>query len=204
MASRRRQSMPERGERSPAVDAEPGLVEACQRGQVEAFERLFQLHGARMRSIALNLLGNSADAEDAVQEAFLKIYRGVGYFKGQSAFSTWIYRILMNACYDMRRRSLRRPPEVSPKADQEEARPDPPAPAADHPLRMSLQRSLRRLGEKYRAVFVLYEIEGFSHAEIGRLLRISQGASKNRLFEAKRELRRMLTQSAEAARSNEP
>ncbi len=180
--------------KTPAQLEESAVVEACRRGDVAAFEHLFERHGSKMKSIALNLLGNPNDAEDAVQEAFLKVHRGIRNFRGQSAFSTWMYRILVNACYDMRRRGLRRLEEPAPDLPEGEELPHPPAPAANHPLRMALESSVAKLSDAYRSVFLLYEVEGFAHAEIAEMLGISEGASKNRLFEAKRELRRMLAQ----------
>src|SRR5438034_4171097 len=78
---------------------DPELLAGCRSRGLPAFERLYRDHGPRMMSIALNLLGNVADAEDAVQDAFLKIFRGGGGFWGRSALSTWIYRILVNSCY---------------------------------------------------------------------------------------------------------
>jgi len=177
-----------------AHSSEAAVVEACRRGETAAFEQLFHKHGSKMKSIAFNLLGNRSDAEDAVQDAFLKVHRGIRNFRGQSAFSTWMYRILVNACYDMRRRDLRRLEEPAPQMAEGEELPHPSAPAVNHPLRMALESCVARLSDAYRSVFLLYEVEGFAHAEIAEMLSISVGASKNRLFEAKRELRQMLTQ----------
>ena len=87
------------------TDAE--LVESCKRGNLRAFERLYELHAGRMKSLAFHLLGSRADAEDTVQEAFLKVYRAVRGFEGHSSLSTWIYRILINCCYDVMRKQQR-------------------------------------------------------------------------------------------------
>jgi len=152
-----------------------------------------------MKSIAYNLLGNTTDAEDAVQETFLKVFRNIAGFKGDSSFSTWVTRILINNCYDLRRRRMRRPEmtelEEGPGMDGMEL---PRASGTDHPLRMMLERSMARLGERNRTVFLLFEIEGLSHAEIAATLGISEASSKNTLFQAKRELRRMLGESRKA------
>lgn len=177
----------------PAFSEEAALVEACRRSESAAFEQLFHRHGSKMKSIALNLMGNTSDAEDAIQEAFLKVHRGIGKFRGQSAFSTWVYRILVNACYDMRRRGMRRLEDPAPVLGPDEELPHPPAPMVNHPLRLALEQCVGQLSDAYRAVFLLYEVEGFQHSEIAQMLGISEGASKNRLFEAKRELRKMLT-----------
>jgi RNA polymerase sigma-70 factor (ECF subfamily) len=170
------------------VDSE--LLEGCRIGDLEAFERLYERHAPRMKSIALNLLGNAADAEDAVQESFLKIYRGAKTFRGGAAFSTWVYRVVVNTCYDLLRHRKARPSGTSLDADGREILPA--SPAADHPLRLALEKSVARLAPKHRAVFVLFAIEGFSHGEIGRILGIPEGTSKTFLFDAKKKLQRWL------------
>lgn len=182
------------------IAPEADLAQACRDGNMAAYEQLYAAHGQRMQSVARNLLGNAHDAEDAVQEAFLKVHRSIGNFRGQSALSTWIFRILVNSCYDLRRKRLRRqetPEEDLVPENQSESRWDPPAPAtADHPLRMALETSVAQLTDDQRRVFVLFEVEGFSHAEIAEMLGISEAGSKNRLYQAKMNLRRLLTESA--------
>ena len=84
------------------------LAAACRAGDLAAYERLYFAQGARMRNLARNLLRSPSDAEDAVQETFLKIQRSIAGFRGQSSFVTWAFRILVNTCYDMRRSRLRR------------------------------------------------------------------------------------------------
>jgi RNA polymerase sigma-70 factor (ECF subfamily) len=160
---------------------------------IAAFEELFRSHGGRMKSVAMNLLGNTSEAEDAVQEAFLKLYRSLASFKGESQLSTWLYRILVNTCYDIGRRRKRRP-EPAPATD-EQRRPDPPAPAHDHALRLTIERALERLPELQRSVFVLFEVEGFKHREIAEILEIPEGTSKHALFTAKRELQERILAS---------
>jgi RNA polymerase sigma-70 factor, ECF subfamily len=152
------------------------------------FAGLYDTHGARLKSIAFNLLGNAADAEDAVQEAFLKAYRAWEGFKGEAAPFTWLYRILVNSCRDAGRRRQRRSEEPEPAApvDWREA------PGHDHPLRLALETAVGKLAPRQRIVFLLAEVEGFTHREVGEILDIAEGTSKNDLFEAKRALRRML------------
>lgn len=170
------------------------LAEACRNGELAAYEKLYEIHGGRLKSLAYNLLGNAADAEDAVQEVFLRVCRGIGSFRGQSSFSTWMYRILLNWCQDAWRRRRNRPEPPPPSPSREAAPPrDVPAPAGDHPLRMALETCVARLKPRHREVFLMYEVEGFTHAEIAATLRISEGASKNILYEAKQNLRRMLS-----------
>ena len=169
------------------------LAEGCRAGDLNAFERLYALYGTRMRNMARNVLGNSSDAEDAVQDTFLKIQRSIGSFRAQSSFATWSFRILLNTCYDMRR-SRARKKEVTEADSGNDELPRPEIPAASgHPsLRIALERALATLTNQQRDVFLLYEVEGFRHAEIAGMLEISETASKNTLFQAKKNLRQML------------
>ena len=100
------------------------LAAACLAGDLHGYERLYRLQGARMRNLARNLLGSQSDAEDAVQETFLKVQRSVGSFRGQSSFVTWIFRILVNTCHDLRRSRMRRK-ELVQQEDPEEQDPLP-------------------------------------------------------------------------------
>lgn len=184
---------PDAAEAGRAEDT--ALAAACQSGDLRAYERLYSLHGARMKNLARNILGSATDAEDAVQETFLKVQRSIASFRGQSSFATWTFRILVNTCYDARRSRLRK---KESSADDEQLRDD----AAPHPesqaavahpaLRMALERALAKLTRHQRDVFLLYEVEGFRHAEISSMLEISETASKNTLFQAKKNLRQML------------
>lgn len=170
-------------------DAE--LAARCRAGDLSGYERLYALHGARMKNVARNLLGNSIDAEDAVQETFLKVQRSIAGFRGQSSFVTWAYRILINTCYDARRSRVRKK-EVANDDSEDSLRPEPRAPGAHPSLRMALERALAGLTKHQRDVFLLYEVEGFHHAEIAGMLEITETASKNTLFQAKRNLRQVL------------
>ena len=189
---------------SPAADLSPALVDdaalasACQSGDLRAFERLYHLHASRMKSIARNLLGSSTDAEDAVQDTFLKIQRSIASFRGQSSFATWSFRILVNTCYDARRSRLRKKEVAHEEPDETPTRPEPRAASAHPSLRIALERALSQLTRHQRDVFLLYEVEGFRHSEIASILEISETASKNTLFQAKKSLRQML----EAPRSS--
>jgi RNA polymerase sigma-70 factor, ECF subfamily len=180
--------------RSGFADRDGGLTGTPNDEVLGGFERLYAAHGARLKSIACNLLGNRADAEDAVQEAFLKAYRARGGFKGDSAPFTWLYRILVNSCMDTGRRRQRRREDQEPETPVENA-----APLADHPLRLALEAALGQLAPRLRAVFLLAEAEGFTHREIGQILDIAEGTSKHDLFQAKRELRVLLGEASAIA-----
>jgi len=183
------------GRPSPAaVDAlneDAALAAACRSGDLRAYERLYALHGARMKNLARNVLGNPIDAEDAVQDTFMKVQRSIASFRGQSSFVTWTYRILINTCYDARRSRLRKK-EIANDDSEETPRLEPRAPGAHPTLRMALERALEKLTRHQRDVFLLYEVEGFRHAEIAGILEMTETASKNTLFQAKKNLRQML------------
>lgn len=168
------------------------LAAGCLAGDMRAYERLYQLQGARMRNLARNLLGMASDAEDAVQETFLKVQRGIASYRGQSSFVTWVFRILVNTCHDLRRSRMRRKERQPDESEERAKQAEPRAPGAHPALRMALERALEELTPHQRDVFLLYEVEGFRHAQIAGMLKISEAASKNTLFQAKKNLRGML------------
>lgn len=143
-----------------------------------------------MKSIAANLLGNTSDAEHAVQETFLKIYRASSAFQGGSRLTTWIYRILVNSCYDVLRRRRRRAEETLEDAAGRQLFSR--AVSSDEALRIALERSLAQLPPRARAAFLFFEVEGFSHREIGEILGIPEASSRTLLFDAKKRLQRLL------------
>jgi RNA polymerase sigma-70 factor (ECF subfamily) len=168
------------------------IATACQAGDLGGYERLYRSHGARMKNLARNILGGQSDAEDAVQETFLKVQRNIASFRGQSAFVTWTFRILVNTCYDLRRSRVRRKEHSHEEPEDAPKRPEPRAPVTHPSLRMALERALAALTRHQRDVFLLYEVEGFRHAEIATMLEITETASKNTLFQAKKNLRALL------------
>jgi RNA polymerase sigma-70 factor, ECF subfamily len=160
-----------------------------------AFEALFASHGPKMKSVALNMLGNRSDAEDAVQEAFMRAYRSRSSFRQDASLWTWMYRILLNTCRDIGRRRVSHnetPLDDDPALER-------PARPVDHPLRLALKRALSELSPIYREVFVLCEVEGHTHREVAAILDIPEGTSKGRLFEARQQLKARLRQSHSTA-----
>jgi len=166
--------------------SEADLLAACRRRDIRAFEHLYQAHGSRLKSIAYHVAGNRQDAEDAVQETFLKLYTAIHGFHGQSSIGTWLCRIVINVCYDLARKRRR---ETGAPAEDRPAAGSPPA------LRVALQDALRRINPRHRTVFLLFEVEGLRHAEIASILEVPEGTSKAWLFEAKKELKRLLTET---------
>lgn len=156
-----------------------------------AFEALYETHGARMKSLALNVLGNRSDAEDAVQEAFLRAYKNRQTFRSDAALWTWVYRILLNACHDIGRGRAARRDNQTVDAD---VAMDLPSPIGDNPMRLTLQRAVNGLAPIYRDVFLLCEVEGYTHREVAGILEIPEGTSKGRLFEARRQLKLALSE----------
>jgi RNA polymerase sigma-70 factor (ECF subfamily) len=166
--------------------SEGELLAACRRRDLRAFEHLYQVHGARLKSVAYRLTGNRQDAEDVVQETFLKLYRAIESFEAQSSIGTWLCRIAINACYDLARKRKREselPVERELGAKNQLT------------LKVALDDALGRIHPRYRMVFVLFEVEGFRHTEIASILQIPEGTSKAWLFEAKKELKRLLTET---------
>jgi len=161
------------------------LAAGCAGGDSDAYAEVYRRFGERMKSIAFNHLGNIADAEDAVQETFVKLHRAARGFTGEAAFSTWLYRILVNTCLDMIRKRRRRIQETPIDDLLTGVR---AGATVDDAKRMTLRKLLADLPEQRRSVFVLFEIEGLSHAEIGEILDISEGNSKWILFATKKQL----------------
>jgi RNA polymerase sigma-70 factor (ECF subfamily) len=176
---------------------ERSLIERAQRGDEEAFATLFQLHKKRVYSVCLMMTKDIAEAEDLTQEAFLQVFRSVGSFRCDSAFSTWLYRIAVNTVLmKLRRRktpavSLDEPvsPE-SPSLRRDIGRADPRLSGAID--RIALRRAMAELPEGCRKIFALHEVEGYQHHEIAEMLDCSVGNSKSQLHKAKMKMRDLL------------
>jgi RNA polymerase sigma-70 factor (ECF subfamily) len=176
----------------PARAADAALVERCRRGELGAFEELYRQHAARLSNVALRMLGNGADAEDAVQDTFLMAHKRLDSFRGEAALGTWLYRLAVNQCLD-RLRSRAGREQLATDSLDEPTRVWQPAARADRPVeRMDLKSAIARLPEGSRSVFVLHDVEGLEHREIGTLLGISEGTSKSQLHKARLRLREML------------
>lgn len=171
---------------APSGSEDRRIAAACAAGDAQIFEDIYRRFGDRMKSIAWNHLGNVSDAEDAVQETFLKIHRSASTYTGEASFSTWVFRILVNTCYDILRKRKRRIDEA-PIEDMVETA-ERTAPSVDDAKRIMLRQLLDELPEQRRSVFTLFEIEGLSHAEIGEILGITEGNSKWILFATKKDL----------------
>jgi len=192
-------ALPAGADSGRAASPDALLLAGCRAGTRESFDELYRVHGARMKSVAAHVLGDRAEAEDAVQDAFVNIFRSAATFEGRSRFSTWIYRVVVNACHDrLRRRRETVALDAPGAADGIFAA----ARTGDPALRVALEKGIGSLPERQRSAFVLFAVEGFSHREISDILGVSVGGSKTLVFEAKRRLARLLgrrSPSTEAA-----
>ena len=171
---------------------------ACD-GDSRAFERLYNLYCRRVYGLCYRLAGNELEAEDLTQEAFFQVFRKIRTFRGESSFSTWLYRLTFNIV--MGRFRKKRIPEVSlssiPKPGQESSSgpmergaPDPLLRGAlDH---MTLRKAIDQLPRGYREIFILHDVEGYTHGEIAEISGCSVGNSKSQLFRARLGLRQLL------------
>ena len=174
--------------------AELALVERCRRGESGAFEELYRAHAARLYGLAYRMLGNQADAEDLLQDIFLSAHRKLDSFRGEAALGTWLYRLATNQILDHLRSRAARTNQQTDAIDDESSVAD----AASHRLadraidRVDLERALAELPEGCRAAFVLHDVEGLEHKEIGEVLGIAEGTSKSQVHKARLRLRRIL------------
>ncbi len=184
---------------NPGEIPEAAAIRRAQQGDAEAFERLYQLHKGRVYSLCLRMLGNPAEAEDMAQEAFLQLFRKIGTFRGESAFSTWLHRLTVNVVLmHLRKKVLPQVPLDEP-VDADEAGEGPrwePG-AEDLALvgsldRITLEEAIAKLPQGYRLVFVLHDVEGYEHNEIAEMLGCSIGNSKSQLHKARLRLRDLL------------
>ena len=184
-------------EPSPLTEAE--AIRSAQKGDAAAFEFLYQLHSRRVYALCLRMVSNPPDAEDLAQEAFLQLFRKIGTFRGESAFSTWLHRMTVNVVLmRLRKKSL---PAISleetTEPDEETGGPRKDVGAADLRLsgavdRVNLERSIERLPPGYKTVFVLHDVQGYEHNEIAEMMGCSVGNSKSQLHKARTRLRELL------------
>jgi RNA polymerase sigma-70 factor (ECF subfamily) len=184
--------------------SDAAAVARARAGDREAFRTLVERHSRNVFRLAFRMTGNEEDAEDVVQETFLKAYRNLPRFAGQSEFSTWLHRIAANCAVDALRRRVSRQMQERPlEAESLEAAASGPTPERaffGSEIHQRVARSLEGLSAMERAAFVLRHYEGRTIAEIGKTLGVRSGAAKNCVFRAVAKLRRDLGQLAGAAR----
>jgi len=189
---------------SQLQSGESSLLDALRAGQQAGYERLVREHGGRMLSTALRIMGREEDARDAVQDALLSVFKSIGGFDGNSKLSTWLHRIVVNACL-MRLRARGRRPEVSienllPRFDRWGHRDNPgpawnPSPEAGiecDRLRLAVREAIDLLPDGYREVLVLRDLEEVDTEATAQALGLTPGAVKTRLHRARQALRALL------------
>ncbi len=168
--------------------SERELVEACQRGEREAFREIFEMHRDRVYSIALRYSGDASVAMDIAQDTFLKLFGAIPEFRAEAALQTWIYRLTVNCCFDYRRRSRRLVPLADALLTTLRASADALADLLRAEVRTSLRDAIERLSPPLKMVIVLRYTEGLSYEEIGAILNCSTGTVASRLNRAHKAL----------------
>jgi RNA polymerase sigma-70 factor, ECF subfamily len=184
---------------------EPELIRLAQQGDAAAFEGLYQIHNRRVYSLCLRMVGNTAEAEDLTQEAFLQLFRKISTFRGESAFSTWLHRLAVNVVLMKLRKKSGKETSLEQVTDPDE---ESGAPRRDFGTvdvrlsgsldRVNLQRAVEQLPPGYKAVFVLHDVQGFEHNEIAEIMGCSIGNSKSQLHKARMRLRDLLHETVRA------
>ncbi len=184
------------GETETKSTSDYGLAQSAAAGDMQAFDELYHRHSRRVYSLCLRMTSNISEAEDLTQEVFIQLFRKIGSFRGDSAFTTWLHRLTVNqVLMHFRKRSV--------KLEQTTDEGDTPVqivrgtenpnamPVVD---RIAIDKAIKQLPPGYRTVFILHDIEGHEHEEIARMLGCSVGTSKSQLHKARMKLRDLLRQ----------
>ncbi|HEX6230534.1 MAG TPA: sigma-70 family RNA polymerase sigma factor [Actinomycetota bacterium] len=175
------------------AERDEDLVRRFLSGDRGAFAVLVERHERRVYNLALRMTGKEEDARDATQEAFLAALRKLSSFRGEAAFTTWLHRVTVNACYDLLRKRQRAP--LLDRGDEDNPEPEPP-PAPDHAdravLSVDVQRALLEVPVDYRAVMILHDVQDLPQEEVAEILGIPIGTVKSRLHRGRISLARAL------------
>ena len=181
---------------------EQHLLDKAQRGDQAAFGELVQLYEKKVYALTLRMCKNPDDAAEAAQEAFLAAWQGLKFFRGESSFSTWLYRLASNASVDLLRREQRHRSAAGPSLNDEETYADVPSDAPDpqtlaerSELRQQIEAGLRALTPEHREVLILREMHQLSYDEIAQTLSLDTGTVKSRISRARKQLRNFLLRS---------
>ena len=181
--------------RGAAAEADLELARRCREGDGAAFEDLYRTHASRLYSLLVRMTGSAEEAEDLLQDVFLTAHRKIGGFRGDSALGTWLYRMAVNHCLDfLRGRRAKMTRATASLDDDDAAEPMAAMPVVPEAVsRIDLERAIAQLPDGCRTAFVLHDVEGFEHHEVGRLLGISEGTSKSQVHKARLKLRGILS-----------
>ncbi len=193
-------------ESSEYAESDVVLVRRAQGGDVDAYSELMRRHQGKIYGLIYNMTSNQQDAEDLVQEVFLKGYKVLKRFKGKSSFYTWMYRIAVNRTINFLKKRRNRAAmslhemdgavETDPAYVALSSRESPFRDTSLSELQEKLNASLQTLSEKHRTVVVLHDIQGVPHDEIGEMLGCSSGTVRSRLFYARQQLQAELAEYA--------
>lgn len=174
------------------------LAQMATKGDMGSFEELYERHHRRVYSICLRMLQNASEAEDLTQDVFIQLYRKIGSFRGDSAFTTWLHRMAVNqVLMHFRKKTVK-----FEKTTEEGETPTQIVNGSDNPLRMqivdkiALENAIKQLPEGYKNVFMLHDVEGYEHEEVAKILGCSVGTSKSQLHKARLKLRKLLQKKA--------
>ena len=174
--------------RKPAKSEEAAWIKQAKRSDTRAFEKLYRMHVDRVYGLCLRMTGNRSEADDCTQEAFIQAWNKLDRFRGDSAFSTWLHRIAVNAVLGRMRKSKREQDRIQAATEVSTS----PASVNDSGHLRDLSEAVDRLPEGARHVFVLNAVYGYSHEEAGSMLGIAVGTSKAQLHRARRLLQQQL------------
>ena len=187
------------------------LVKRCRDGDAKAFQTLVERYQKRVYALALGMLKDRDEAMDIAQETFVKVYKYLDHFKGDSSFYTWIYRIATNLAIDARRRKAPAGDPVEFDEAVQRESPDEPGVMSSrlgsNPQQALMRRelvnkideALSQLPEKHRSILVLREVEGLSYEDLARTLKIRKGTVMSRLFHARKKVQKILSAYLETA-----
>jgi RNA polymerase sigma-70 factor (ECF subfamily) len=172
------------------------LAQSASLGDISAFELLYERHNRRVYSLCLRMTQNASEAEDLAQEVFIQLFRKIGSFRGESAFTTWLHRLTVNqVLMHFRKRGVR-----MEQTTEDGETPIQVVQGTENPQQMpvvdriALDKAVSQLPPGYRTVFILHDVEGHEHEEIARMLGCSVGTSKSQLHKARMKLRTLLRQ----------
>ena len=178
---------------TPRGISEQEAISGAKLGDPDCFESLYNQHKRHVYTLCLRITRNSAEAEDLTQEVFLQLFRKVSTFRGESAFSTWLHRVAVNVTLMHLRKkgpSVAAEPLESESAEHPKRElGEPDSTLALSVDRIVLERSVNRLPQGYRVIFLLHDVEGYEHKEIARIMHCSVGNSKSQLHKARVKLR---------------
>jgi RNA polymerase sigma-70 factor, ECF subfamily len=191
----------------PASPSNTELIARAQRGEEAAFEALFTQHRQRVYALCLRMIGNTAEAEELTQDAFLQVFRKIHTFRGESAFSTWLHRLSANiVLMRLRKKKINETSLEEISAGDEFDDQPKEFGARDMVLagsidRLNLERAIAQLPPGYKKAFMLHDVHGYEHNEIAEMLGSSIGNSKSQLHKARARLRKLLQETSRASRT---